>query len=101
MEPKLKEWLLNENPEGVFPPGPWACAGQHDDLYGVYLGAFGEVHVFIPESLIPKAIADLRRAGETFISQMLDNLQEDVAALRTGRERIACDLAFRKIHYDR
>ncbi|HEY1861658.1 MAG TPA: hypothetical protein VGG61_14960 [Gemmataceae bacterium] len=101
MEPKAEEWFANEHREGVFPPGLWACAGQLKDLYGLYLGAFEEIQDFIPESRIPEYIASLRSAGEMALAQMLENLQEDVVLLRTGRERLARDLAGRKIHYDR
>jgi hypothetical protein len=92
-----EEWLVSDHAEGVFPPGLWAVAGRLGDEYGAYLGNEQGVESFVPESRIAENIDHLNRQGETMLAAMLANLQPDIAALRTGRQKLVCDLAGKKL----
>ena len=92
----LKEWFALDYGDGVFPPGLWAVAGRWRGECGVFLGVCGEVLKFIPQSRIAEAIADLKRQGEVTLAGMVEEVSGDVEVLRTGREKLACDLAGRR-----
>jgi hypothetical protein len=94
---EAEEVMALDLPDGEFPPGLWVSAGRLAGEFGVYLGAFQEVQHFVPESQIRELIADLKRQGETTLAEMVENIQPDVRALRTGKQKLVRDLGGKRI----
>ena len=100
LEPKIEEWLALNQPDGASPPGVWVTAGQLNGEYGMFIGEHKEVLCFIPEAKLDAYVVILELEGWPELAQMIENLKPDLARLKAGTERLAVDLAFRKIRYD-
>jgi hypothetical protein len=97
MKKPIEECFAMDLPDGEFPDGIWATAGRHGNEYGVYLGAFDEVQMFVKESSITEVIARLKANGASHLAAIVEGVSDGVRALRTGRQKLVRDLAGKRL----